>query len=89
MLIMGHSRSNIRLQTASSRPATERQTTPELVVDLTSATEFELEEITGLGRADAEWIVENRPYRSREELLAKQIVPEDLFEKIKDNLSPL
>ncbi|MDQ2712032.1 MAG: helix-hairpin-helix domain-containing protein [Acidobacteriota bacterium] len=70
--------------------STHRQspTVPALLGDLNSATEFELEEIPGLGPADAETIIENRPYRSRDELLAKQIVPEDLFEKIKDNLSP-
>ncbi len=61
---------------------------PRLIVDVNSADEFELEELPGLQPPDAESIIENRPYRSRDELLTKQILPEDLYETIKDNLSP-
>jgi DNA uptake protein ComE-like DNA-binding protein len=53
-------------------------------VDLNSATEFELEALPGISPADAETIIENRPYRTPEDLLTGGIISDDTYEKVKN-----
>ncbi|MBV9938100.1 MAG: helix-hairpin-helix domain-containing protein [Acidobacteriaceae bacterium] len=56
-------------------------------IDVNSATEFELETLPGISPADAETIIENRPYRTREELLVNGVIAEDVYARIKDRIT--
>ena len=49
-----------------------------------SATEFA--RLLGIGETRARAIVKGRPYRSKEELLTRKIVPESVYQEIKGNV---
>lgn len=54
------------------------------LIDINSASTDELTKLKGIGPARAEAIVKGRPYRGKDELLTKKIVPENVYGDIKD-----
>jgi DNA uptake protein ComE-like DNA-binding protein len=55
-------------------------------LDINSASADELKAIKGIGEADAKKIVENRPYKTKDELVEKKVVPKATYDKIKDQI---
>ena len=56
------------------------------LIDINSASRDELEALTGIGPARAEAIVKGRPYKGKDELHRKGIIPESVYETIKDKI---
>jgi DNA uptake protein ComE-like DNA-binding protein len=54
------------------------------LVDLNSATTEALEALPGIGEAYAKKIVAGRPYKSKDELVRRKIVPEASYEKFRE-----
>ncbi len=56
-------------------------------LDLNTATESDLESLPGITKTDAERIIRNRPYRSKNELVNKRIISEESYQRIRDNVT--
>ena len=53
-------------------------------LDINSASEADLKELPGIGEAYAKKIVDGRPYKRKDELVQKKVVPQATYDKIKD-----
>lgn len=56
------------------------------LIDINSATEAQLSTLPGVAKARSEAIIKGRPYKGKDELLTKKIVPENVYNDIKDKI---
>ena len=59
------------------------------LLDLNTASEQELQSLSGIGPALAERIIENRPYVTKIDLVGRMIIPEASYEVIKHEITVL
>ena len=55
-------------------------------MDINSASEKELATLKGIGDARAKAIVKGRPYKGKDDLVSKKIIPEAVYADIKDQI---
>jgi competence protein ComEA len=55
-------------------------------MDINSASEKELASLKGIGDARAKAIVKGRPYKGKDDLVAKKIIPQKVYDDIKDKI---
>ncbi|MDB5590673.1 helix-hairpin-helix domain-containing protein [Enterovirga sp.] len=73
--------------TTTTRPATTAPAAPAAkLIDLNSATKEELDALPGIGPVRAEAIIKGRPYKGKDELVRKKILPESVYEGIKERV---
>lgn len=56
------------------------------LIDINTATKAELESLPGVGAARVEAIVKGRPYKGRDELVRRKILPQNVYDAIKDRI---
>jgi DNA uptake protein ComE-like DNA-binding protein len=67
-----------------SKPAiTETKAAAELI-DINTAMKVQLVSLPGIGEAYAQKIIDNRPYKRKDELTLKKVIPAATYTKIKD-----
>ncbi len=56
------------------------------LVDINSASQQQLDDLPGIGKARADAIVKNRPYKGKDDLLSRHIIPQNVYNGIKDKI---
>jgi DNA uptake protein ComE-like DNA-binding protein len=56
------------------------------LLDINTATAEQLAELPGIGKAYSEKIIKNRPYRAKNELVDKNIIPDSVYQKVRDRI---
>jgi competence protein ComEA len=57
------------------------------MVDLNTATKKDLAALPGVGPDYAQTIIDARPFKSKEDLLKKKVIPQDTYDSIQDHVT--
>jgi len=71
---------------SDTKPAAKDDKMSHEPLDLNTASEADLKTIPGIGDAYAKKIVQNRPYKRKDELMQKKVLPKATYDKIKDHV---
>ena len=55
-------------------------------IDVNTASAEELQSLKGIGEAYTKKIIENRPYKGKDELVSKNVIPQATYDKIKGQI---
>jgi len=72
--------------TTSSEKASTAKPSAAKLLDINSATKQELEALPGIGSAYSQKIIDGRPYKAKNDLVRKKVVPQATYDKIKDQI---
>ena len=70
---------------AAAKPAAA-QAKPDDKIDINRAKADELMKLDGIGDARAKAIIKGRPYKGKDDLVAKNIIPQAVYDKIADQI---
>jgi competence protein ComEA len=75
-------------QAPKDKPAsTEAKSAPKKEpIDINTASAEELQSLKGIGDAYAKKIIDNRPYKGKDDLVSKNVIPEATYNKIKGQI---
>ena len=84
-------KSDSKMAPAPKAPATESKMAPAAapkaeLLDINSATAEQLDALPGVGKAYSAAIIKGRPYKGKDELVHKKVLPQKTYDGIKDKI---
>ncbi|MFI5015466.1 MAG: ComEA family DNA-binding protein [Hyphomicrobiales bacterium] len=70
----------------ADRPGAAIVLAAEALIDINSATKKELSALPGIGDVRSDAIIKGRPYKGKDELVQKGIIPDSVYQQIKDKI---
>jgi competence protein ComEA len=71
---------------AASKSAATTAATPDNKLDINTATADQLKAFPGIGDAYSKRIIDGRPYTAKNQLVSRGVLPEGVYNKIKDSI---
>ena len=56
------------------------------LLDINSASKAELDALPGIGAARSDAIIKGRPYKGKDDLVNKKVIPQNVYDGIKDRI---
>ena len=56
------------------------------LLDINSASKAELDALPGIGAARSDAIIKGRPYKGKDDLVNKKVIPQNVYDGIKDKI---
>jgi competence protein ComEA len=70
----------------AAKPAKQPKAAPAKLIDINTASAKELRSLEGVGDVRATAIVNGRPYKGKDELVQKGVIPQAVYDAIKDKI---
>ncbi len=70
----------------AKKPAAAAPAKAEAQLDINTASRDELMKLKGVGDARADAIIKGRPYKAKDELVEKKVLPESVYKDIKEQI---
>ncbi len=71
---------------AAAQAPTGLQQFAQAPLDINSASKEQLDALPGIGSARADAIIKGRPYKGKDDLVQKKILPQNVYDGIKDKI---
>jgi competence protein ComEA len=68
-------------------PATATTSPPTAMTHINTASAVDLDKLPQIGKARAKKIIDNRPYKTTDELVSKKVLSQGVYNKIKDKIT--
>jgi competence protein ComEA len=68
------------------KPGSKSAAMKSALIDINSASKADLMVLPGIGEAEAQKIIASRPFKRKDELVARKIIADGIYDNIKDQL---